>query len=90
LKDFPSFLAQVVEKAPNLELFSFDLYEKTHVTSKRRISILNEIVQMKSLKHLDFIGYFPLDNDDLIVVANNLRNLVCLKVIFYFNFLNVL
>jgi len=83
LEDCPSFFAQVLAKAPNLEMLALSYnnqcYEKAEGFAKT--SILNSIKDLKNLTHLDLRMYMSLDNDDLILVTSNLKNLVSLKVI---------
>jgi len=84
LEDCPSLLAQVVAKAPNLELLSINIDKNRDidmVQGSTKISILESIKDLKNLKHLDLRYYMCLDNDDMILVTDNLKNLVSLKVI---------
>jgi len=80
-----AFLSQVVSKAPNLQILSFGFknrpgIEKELLPDVTKTSILKSIVKLSNLKNLNLSLFLELDNEDLILVTKNLKNLVRLEV----------
>jgi len=83
-QEFASFVAQAVSRAPNLEHLSLDEnFECNNIdlfSNDIKTSIISSIVELKELQYLSLYGYFGLDNEELMLLTKNLKNLVCLKV----------
>jgi len=79
---FGPLMQSVVALAPNLEHLSLsDFIEFDSLFPDAiKTSTLNSIVKLKNLQHLNLYGYFGLDDEDLKLLARNLKNLVSLKV----------
>jgi len=84
-QEFLPFLSQVILRVQNLLRLSFNenychYIDRELFPDAIKTSILNKIVELKSLQHLNLFGYFVLDSDDLMLLTKNLKNLVILKV----------
>jgi len=82
VEEFPSFLSKIVESAPNLETLSMvNLWAREEITlSPKKTAILTSIAQLNNLKELGLVGDIALNDDDLMLVTEKHKNLVCLKV----------
>jgi len=86
-EEFPVFFARLVSKAPNLVHLSFSFngwppdFDPLFSPGLTNF-ILDSLVELKDLQYLNLARYIGLNNDTLMLVAKNLKNLVCLKVDF--------